>query len=306
MEAKSQNMLRKAKNDGQVSIRERWEKATLADNFLFCKIMSNSPDICQELLETLLEIEIDHLEMAQSEKTMAETFDSKTVRFDVYAKNSTQVFDIEMQTTNNSNLAKRARYYQSVIDMDALQSGANYKNLKDSYVIFLCLSDVFKKKQPVYRFENTCVLQKNEIDGIESDKTCKDEFFKLDDGSHKIFFNADCCDKLENIKARNFFTLLKGGSADDDFSRKIEEKIARAKKNMDWWRQFMTWQQTIDEEIENAREELREEFKKEGRMEKSVETAEKLLKLNVCTIEQISQVTGLSVDEVRKIEKEIQ
>ena len=83
---------------------------------------------------------------------MQEGLDAKSVRFDVYTKDDKRIFDIEIQTTNQKNLPKRARYYQSIIDMDNLSHGEKYSQLKDSYIIFLCLSDPFDEKLPMYFF----------------------------------------------------------------------------------------------------------------------------------------------------------
>ena len=69
-----------------------WDELTFADNFLFCKILESEPEICRQLLELLLHIEIDHLEVPQTEKTMQETIEAKSVRFDVYTKNDTGRF----------------------------------------------------------------------------------------------------------------------------------------------------------------------------------------------------------------------
>ena len=151
-----------------------WEDLTFANNFLFCKIMESEPELCRRILEMLLNIEIEKLEPVQAERTMLETMESKTVRFDVYAKDKSRVFDIEIQTTLSTNLPKRARYYQSVIDMDSLSQGENYSRLKDSYVIFLCLESPFKEKRPVYFFENICR---------------DDSEIKLNDRAYKVFFN---------------------------------------------------------------------------------------------------------------------
>ena len=46
---------------------EKWEKATIANNFIFYKIMQNNHDVCKELLEILLKIKIDHIEMHNEE-----------------------------------------------------------------------------------------------------------------------------------------------------------------------------------------------------------------------------------------------
>ena len=103
---------------GKIQKSPAWEELTFANNFLFCKIMESEPELCRQILEMLLNIEIDRLEPVQAERTMLETMDSKSVRFDVYAKDDKRIFDIEIQTSANTNLPKRARYYQSVIDMD--------------------------------------------------------------------------------------------------------------------------------------------------------------------------------------------
>ena len=47
---------------------EKWEDLTLANNFIFCKVMEENPDVAKELLELLLDIKIDRLERPQSEK----------------------------------------------------------------------------------------------------------------------------------------------------------------------------------------------------------------------------------------------
>lgn len=119
--------------------------------------MSTNLDLAKELLEMFLNIQIERLVLCESEKSVNFNYGSKGIRFDVYLKDSDgKCFDIEIQTVNTRNLSKRARYYQSLIDADNLKLGENYNNLKESYVIFLCLFDIFGKNLPVYTFENIC------------------------------------------------------------------------------------------------------------------------------------------------------
>ncbi len=259
-----------------------WEELTFADNFLFCKILESEPELCRQLLELLLHIKIDHLEVPQMERTMQEGIETKSVRFDVYTKDDNRIFDLEMQTTDTKNLPKRARYYQSVIDMDNLSKGENYSKLKDSYVIFLCLEDIFDKGLPVYFFENLC-RQKREL--------------PLNDGTYKVFFNAHDCDKLKTKEERDFFKFLKGEQAESQFAKAIEEKVERAKKNEKWRKNYMTWQQTIDEAKYIARE--------EGMHANAIESAKNLLRMNILSPEQISQAVSLPLEEVRKLADEL-
>ena len=262
-----------------------WEELTFADNFLFCKILEDDPELCRQLLELLLHIKIDHLEPPQGERAMQETLDAKSVRFDVYTKDDSRIFDIEMQTTDAGDLPERSRYYQSVIDMDNLSRGESYTKLKDSYIIFLCLKDVFRKGLPVYFFEYTC----------REDKT-----LTLRDRAYRVFFNAANCDKLENGEMRSFFRFLRGTKADTDFLKKIEEKLEFAKRNMAWRKQYMTWQQTIDHEKHLAFE----EGVSLGIEQNARENARNLLRMNLGTLEQIAQAVSLPLAEVLSLREE--
>lgn len=51
--------------------------------------------------------------------------------------------NVEMQAVSHAALGKRARYYHSQIDMDLLETGKEYVELPDSYVIFICDFDPF-------------------------------------------------------------------------------------------------------------------------------------------------------------------
>jgi hypothetical protein len=42
---------------------EKWERATIANNFIFYKVMRNNPKICKRLLEILLEMEIEKIQI---------------------------------------------------------------------------------------------------------------------------------------------------------------------------------------------------------------------------------------------------
>ena len=187
-----------------------------------------------------------------------------------------------MQTVNKPNLSKRARYYQSIIDVDHLLSGMNYNDLKDTYIIFICLDDIFGKGLPVYSFQNICT---------EDGKT------KLDDRAFKVFFNASDCDKLKTDGERNFFRSLKGSPATDSLTRRIEEKVRRAKLNAGFRREFMTWEQTIADERYWAKKEGIQQGMEQGAKEKAIETAKNLLKEGI-PVETVARCCSLSMEEV--------
>lgn len=235
------------KNGGQYMVQteyenltpeEKWEHATIANNFIFYKVMRNNPDVCKELLEILLEMEIDHIEI-RAEETIETDFGSKGIRLDVYAKNQNQAFNLEMQSTDTKELPERARYYQGSIDIDCLKSGQIYKDLKDSYVIFICISDLFDKGLACYSFENLCR---------------EDSAIRLNDRAFKYFFIASNCDKILNEKQKAFLKVVLGQKATDNFSKRIEELTEEAKHNTQWRRQYMEWERQRTYDFENGKE----------------------------------------------------
>ena len=217
---------------------QKWEQATIANNFIFYKVMRHNPDVCMELLEILLEMEIDHIEM-RGEETVEIDFGSKGIRLDVYAKNSTQAFNLEMQAADTLELPERARYYQGSIDVDCLKSGEKYKELKDSYVIFICIQDIFEKGLACYSFENLCREDTN---------------IHLNDRAFKYFFIASNCDRILNEKQKAFLQLVLGQKASDNFTRRIEELTEEAKHNTQWRRQYMEWERQRTYDFENGKE----------------------------------------------------
>ena len=132
---------------------KKFEDLTFADHYMFEKVLQNA-EICQELLERLLKIKIDHLEYPEIEKTISPYYETKGVRLDVYVKDSDKVFDIELQNALDDDLTLRTRFYQSMIDIDNLLKGEHYYELPTSFVIFICKYDHFKLNLPIYTFQN--------------------------------------------------------------------------------------------------------------------------------------------------------
>lgn len=73
----------------------------------------------------LSELQIDHVEYPELQKSIQPNADAKSVRLDVYVKDGKgTVYNIEMQVTNTKELPKRTRYYQSMIDLQLIDKGS--------------------------------------------------------------------------------------------------------------------------------------------------------------------------------------
>lgn len=217
-----------------------WEKLGIANDFLFGKVMQDL-ELCKELLQRILpELEIDHIEYTQLQKAIRIDADAKSVRLDVYVKDQKEsVYDIEMQTTDTRELPKRARYYQSMIDLQMIDKGQHYKHLKPGYIIFICPFDAFGKGLHRYTFKEIC----------QEEKT-----LQLGDGSTKIFLNAKgkINDVSKELKA--FLDYVAGEKTEDAFVEKLEEAIKKAKQNREWRHEYMTLLMRDQENIEKGME----------------------------------------------------
>ena len=269
-------------NESQMALtpQEKWERATIANNFIFYKVMRHNPDVCKELLEILLEFKIERIEMSQEEVVDID-FASKGIRMDVYARDADglKAYNIEMQTADTDELPERSRYYQGIMDVDLLKSGQQYKELKTTYIIFICLDDVFKKGLAKYTFENLC---------LEDGKT------KLNDRAQKVFYICKNYDKLLDARQKAFLRMVTQNSSSDDFTRRVGGLVEIAKRNTQWRQQFMEW----DREMACMRAKGREEGRKEGAQEKAVEAALTLVHDYNATPEVAAEKMGAPLDKV--------
>ena len=255
---------------------EKWDNATLANNFIFYKVMRNHPEACKHLIELLLKIKVNSMEI-HGEEVIDIDHDAKGIRLDVFVKEDNRMYDIEVQVVNTKELPERARYYQGLMDLDSLKSGQKYRELPDSHIIFLCLEDL---------------------------KT------KLNDRAYKHFFIAPLCARMvEDKEVKDFFEFLISNRAADDYTNSLQDYVKAAKKNAQWKEQYMTYERIQAYAYDNGKEAgIAEGITQgvlQGAQQKAVEAAENFLKMNILSPEQIAQGTGLPLEQVLELKSQL-
>lgn len=260
------------------------DELTFADDFMFGKVMENK-EICKEILELLLGIKIGDIKYPKLQEVLNPYYDAKSIRLDVFVEDSEKVFDIEIQVASHKSLPMRMRYYQSIMDADTLLKGKKYENLKNSYIIFICLFDPCDGGLPVYTvkqiFEETSKI--------------------FDDKSHKILYNTNAFGDEKNKKLKAFLEYVKTKTATDEFTKKLDAMVEDVKHTDKYRREFLTYQVHIDD----WKEEGRLVGIAQGEHNAKIETARNFLALGVVTKEQIAQATGLSLAEIEQLQLEI-
>ena len=232
-------------------VTKSYEELSFTDDFMFCKIMTANPDLCQELLELILQLKIRRIEFPEAQKEIRHTFDSKGIRMDVYVEDDENtVYDIEMQTTVRPDLAKRIRYYQGMIDLNLISTGKRYRELKQTYIIFLCTDDPFGRNLPIYHFANIC----------REDRT-----LELSDEANKVIINANGNRGGLSKEMTAFLDYLRSSRIGDDFTERLQKQVERNRIHEEWRQDYMTWAMELEDIRDDLREdkEFREEIKKE-------------------------------------------
>ena len=218
----------------------KWEELSISNDFLFGKVMQN-PKLCKELLLRILpDLNIERIEYPELQKSISMDMDARSVRLDVYVKDEKEVvYDIEIQVSHTRELPKRSRYYQSMIDLQLIDKGQLYDELKRSYVIFICPFDLYGKGRHIYTFENICK---------------EDGSISMGDEAVKIFLNAkgtldDVSDKL-----KAFLDYVAGKKPKDAYVERLEEAVKEARKNREWRHEYMTLLMRDQENVKKGRE----------------------------------------------------
>ena len=274
-----------------------FDELTFLDNFMFQCVLRN-PRLCKHLIEKILQISVKELHYQEFEKTINLGLASKGIRLDVYVKDDQgRVYDIEMQCTQfpQKGLAKRSRFYQSMIDMELLEKGEKYENLNASYIIFICTFDPFGRNLPMYTFTHCC----------EEENT-----IKLKDGETRLFLNSKGSENARDPEIASFLRYVDGKAAEGEFVRSLDQEVQFVKSLEKVRREYMILSDEIRRRQEEAAAEAAKEAMAKGMaqgMAKGIAKGQAVFVKRMLargkSIQEIAEALGLSVDEIRILAK---
>lgn len=222
-----------------------------------------------ECIELILQIVLDKQDLKVVDvrtQVFVENLLNRSVRLVVLATNSVgHKFNIEIQRADKGAGRKRARYNSSMMDANLLEKGEDFEVLPETFVVFITENDVIGKGQPLYRIER-CFLETGE---------------SFDDGSHILYVNGAYRDEspigrlMHDFSCTNPSDMYYGVLADRvRFFKESKEGIAVMCKVM---------------------EDMRKDSLKE--------VALRMLAAGKYALEEIANISGLSLEEVKKLKK---
>lgn len=254
--------------------KKSYDELVFSDDYMFCTVMEDYPEICKEVIEILIGDQIGKINVVTPQKAISNTFDAKSVRLDmmVEAADGT-IYDVEMQTTDEKNIGKRSRYYQSVIDGKCLARGEEYESLPKSFIIFVCKFDPFKKGKDIYTFKM---------------KEICDDSIELQSESTLV---VACADGKVNDKQTlgEFLNFVSTNISTGSLTRKIAAAVADSKLNSERRHLYMTFVHYLNKE--------KAESLAEGRKKMCIE----LYREGSITAECAAKKLNITVEEFKKL-----
>ena len=282
----------------------------LENDHMFSSVMQKE-DAAIKILQTIFpEHEIDRVEYLddfdsmdpQKEQTVQKFIQinpaMKSIRLDLYFKNSNRVYNVEMQRSDDNDIARRARYYSSIIDANLIEQGTTYDKLLDSYVIFLCTKDPFKKGNYIYKFKSMC---ENEKDLCENN------------GRYNIYLNTKGTNGDINLDLELLFEYINGGTSaigkktNNELVNLIDDYVVEFNSSNTWRKGYMTLELLMQDNYKaglakgEAKGEAKAEAKYRAKAKKKEAQSVKAMYSDHVSIDKIAKYVSLSEDEVRAI-----
>ena len=173
--------------------------------------------------------------------------------------------------------------------MDFLAQGQPYKDLKPSYVIFICTFDRFKMDEPVYFFRSWDV----------------EKGLPLGDLLYTIVLNTKCSSEKVPKALKPFYEYLNDPKKNQasELTRMIDERV-RKFNSSEWRQKYMTFEYILNEHRRESFAEGEavglERGRSEGATQKQREIAKSMVKEGIAK-EVIEKITGLSAEEVEEL-----
>ena len=204
-----------------------------------------------------------------------------------------KVYNTEMQDERKSDLAKRSRYYQALIDTSLLEPGVpNYNALNTSYIIVIMSFDLFGYGKYRYTFLPRCQ---------EVPELC------LEDGSMRIFLSTEGKNDDEvSEELVDFLHYIKNST--DEVAEKahsvrihrLHQRVCKVKASEKVGVRYMqAWEERYYDR-EEGRIEGRIEGRNEGRRQAKQELIANMRREGLPD-ELILRVTKLTKEELEKI-----
>ena len=164
---------------------EAIRKLCLLDDNLMTLVFDRNIEAAELLLNVILQRQdLRVLDVVSQREYKNPVPGGRSITIDIYAVDGNdKVYDIEVQRASEGADVHRARFHSSMIDTKMLKSGQEFKEIHDSYVIFITANDVIGAGCSLYHVN----------------RTIEETGAYFNDGSHIIYVNGSYKDDNDPV-----------------------------------------------------------------------------------------------------------
>ncbi len=242
----------------------------LDDDFMR-ELFRNNLDLAQFVLRIIIDKPDLKLTKEETQYDLQHLFGERSICLDVFGVDSEgQQYDLEVQRADKGATPHRARYHSSAMDVDNLKAKKDFDTLPNTYVIFITENDIFGKGKAVYPIERMN-LATNEL---------------FNDGEHILYINGAYDNEEDTSDIAKLIHDFKCTNADEMLLPLLAERT----------RYFKETPEGVEYMCKAMEERITDE---------KVRFAAKLLTRGRDTIEEISELTGLTIDQIKEVEEQL-
>ena len=244
------------------------------DDFMRCLFKDNIP-LAEFVLRIITGKQDLTITSCETQKDMKRLVGARSICLDAYGIDSVgKRYDLEIQREEKGADPHRARYHCSVMDIENLHSGQDFKELPDIYTIFIIEKDFYGKGEPVYPIERM-----NLITG---------KFFE--DGEHILYVNGEYRGESKLGKLMHDFNCTRASDMNFELMAERTRYLKENPKGVS--------------EMCRIMEDMRNESLKEGMQEEKRMTVFRMLEAGKYLLEEIANISGLTLEEVNQLKAE--
>ena len=263
------------------------------DDPMFCAVLAGDKQLTKEFAETLLGKEIGKVTYLNAQQVLNYSTDAKHVRLDIYLKcTRAGVVNIEMENDrikrNNFELCRRSRYYGSLSDSQEYPEGTDYREIKETHIIFICTAD------PPAR-------------GFRAKRTGKvmcsdDREYDMRNGMEFTYLYCKAENRNVNSDLNHLLNYIAGNETPKTpLTKKIDKAVRKINSDREWRRWMTTLQDRLDEKYRLGMETGEKRGEKIGQ-KRGVKIGEKKgIRENQRTIVLSMLKQGVEEAEIRKL-----
>ena len=170
-----------------------------------------------------------------------------------------------------------------------LQKGQPYDLLPPTFIIFICVFDFFEKGNYVYTFKKRCL---------------EDLELELPDEATTMILNTKGTHGDISQDIKSFYDYVNNHIVTTDFTKQIDDEISYLKLDTKVRREFMLMEARLLDERREGEAVGIAKGKEIGLAEEKLATAKRMLAKGCYSLDDIAELTNLSLADVEKLKKE--